>query len=226
MPKPPRMEVVPLVAGRPGEPDARHEIEILHLRFAERDQAGNAGDRIERLRPLARRYRGPLVAQAQVDREIRPDLPVVVEIRSEFGLVAVVDRIAGGPLRRTVRNLIAQETLQRGPFVVAARALREALRADVLAEIDAELQGVRALDPAHVVGALIRILDGLLGRDGIRSDVDPQFVDGHVRKLVQPRILLRADPKHLILPVEAQTELIGQRGREVVELRQSGHVVV
>ncbi len=65
-----------------------------------------------------------------------------------------------------------EELVQFGLFIVAASALREALRGDVFATVKAEFQAVLALDLADVVGHLIEVLDGELGCIGVGSDVD------------------------------------------------------
>ena len=65
-----------------------------------------------------------------------------------------------------------QELIEIGVLVVATRTLGEALRGDVLAAVEAELQGVLTFDVADVVRRLIEVLDGELRGVAVRAEGD------------------------------------------------------
>ena len=82
-----------------------------------------------------------------------------------------------------------------------------------------------ALDPGDVVGDLVQVLDGGLRCVAIGADLRVQIENIEVGERIQAGELLVADSNDLGVAIEAQANLIGERGREVVELRQGSEVV-
>ena len=127
-----------------------------------------------------------LVAQAEVQREVWSQLPLVVGVSVNCLLVAVVSGVAHGTLGQVIRHRVIQVALQRGPLVIPARALGEALRADVLTIFSAELETVTPLHPAQVVDGLVGVLNRELRRARVRTNLyTVEFVDIDVGEDIQ-----------------------------------------
>jgi hypothetical protein len=147
----------------------------LRLRFAEGDQARDVGNRVLGLQPFAVGHRLVFVAQAQVQGEVRPDLPAIVGEKARQNSVAVILRAAHGALRQVIRIVIEQVVREIGPFVVAALPLREGLRRDLLPAVEAEFE---------VCAPLVQLRLSAIGigsecRSAARSDRDRTYYSRH-----------------------------------------------
>ncbi len=69
-----------------------------------------------------------------------------------------------------------KELIQIVPLIVAASTLREVLRGDVLAAVEAEFEGVLAFYPADVVRELVKVLDGGLRSITVGTDIEAVLV--------------------------------------------------
>src|SRR5690242_10392298 len=80
-----------------------------------------------------------------------------------------------------------------------------------------------ALGPADVIDALIEILNGELGRLGVRSDlqaVATQIQQDEIGEGIQPWIFETAVGQGVVITVEAHPELIDERRSEGVVLAE------
>ena len=97
--------------------------------------------------------------------------PSVIRVPVNGILVSVVGSRTGAALSKIVRCKVFEINLRGIVLVVAARALREALRRNIPAVLGSKLQVVFAFDPADVVDKLVEVLDGKLWGIPIRADI-------------------------------------------------------
>ena len=195
------------------------------MRFAEGEHSGNVGDRVHLLQPLRNRHAGELVTHAEVDGQIRLHPPAIVGEEIRIHLVAVIGGIAKAALRKVVRGLIQKEQIGGVVVVLSAGTLGELLRADVLASVEAELEGMLALHPTDVVGELIKVLNRELRRVAVRTDVQIEVVENNVGELIQPRILEVTRRQRVVKPIVSEAHFVGEVRREVMIFGQRAHVV-
>ena len=118
---------------------------------------------------------GTLVAQSQVQRQCLADLPGVLEEIVLVPPLVVDQRLAAWKSRIEVRRLrdVVDKVLEgRVAQQTARRRDEEALHVD-LADIDAELHRVVAVDPGHRILELVGIVEPELGRIDGESDGGP-----------------------------------------------------
>src|SRR5262249_23631678 len=140
-------------------------------------------------------------------------------------LVAVIAGLAEIPLAEIARNLVQQILFQIVVNVVAALALNEVLRGNHVTAVEAELQGVLALGPVQVFDHLVRILNAVLRRVRIRSQVQPEIViECDVRESVQTGELLIPYRVELAETVEGDAEFVSHRRTESVVVRNRGQI--
>ena len=110
-----------------------------------------------------------------------------------------------------VRGEIVEELVGIGVLVIASRTLGEALRRDVFAAVETDLDVVLAVDIADVVRRLVEVLDGELRRVAVRTDRDiALIVKLEGGELIQARVGEVARCESVCVPVEPDAELVGQ----------------
>ena len=126
--------------------------------------------------------------------------------------VAVEHGVAQAALRQGIRHQVEQVVGHRGVLVIAANTLREVGGRDIVAELIAALDGVRAVRPGHVVGALVHVADAALRVVGVGAHLQVEIVEDQVREGIQARERLVADRFGLVIAVESQTQFVHQAG--------------
>ena len=214
-------------SGRISEADAGREVGGLRLGRFKGDHAGHVGDLVEGLQPLAFRHRRIFITQPQVDGQVGADAPVVVGIKVEGDLIAVVRTDGQTALRQVVGAEVVQILVEVGIIVIAAHALGELLGSDEVSAVETELEIMAALDPAQVVDQLVSIEDGGLRAIGIGANLNSQIVvDGDVGEGIQTWIGRGGNRNFVVVAVVAEPEFIGQAGSEGVILGQGEQVLV
>ncbi len=194
----------------------------------EADEAGHGGCDVQLLCALANWDGSELITEAEVERDGRSCAPSVVGVSVKCRLVAVVSLLTSRTLSKPilVGSEIMEVLIELSPFIVAARALREALRGNVLTTVEADLEGVLAFYPADVIRSLIHVLDGELGGIAVRTDADEALiVELKVGELIKAGEGEVARAQNVAVTVVSDAELVGQVRSEGVVLRESDEMV-
>jgi hypothetical protein len=113
------------------------------------------------------------------------------------------------------------------PVIVAAHALREGLRRNILAAVKPDLEAVRLVRVNDVVRDLVQVLDRRLRSIGVRAIVELVLVvDGNVREHSQTGVGIRPGWVRSLVAVVPETSFVGQVRRKGVVFAQRDQVVL
>ncbi len=121
-------------------------------------------------------------------------------------LIAVIRVVAGGALGEVIRLQVKQVIRDLRVFIVAVRSLCEGLWRDQLTAIEPEFEVVTPFCPADIIGDLIGVLNRELGRAGVDTELNAQFIELDRRELVESRKFEVPAGNLLVIAVVAQTK--------------------
>src|SRR5207302_1540108 len=157
------------------------------------EDARESGKGVERLESGISRIAQPLVTEAQIQRETRGHLPVI--LNKPVNPVLIAGKGAGSRTPQgaieTVRNSVVNQSLQAGVVPLSTGAWQEVSRSDPVPPLCAKLERVRSPNYRDVVEELIIVLRIALRGIALRADVQSQVVHDHVgevQKLLGNRI--------------------------------------
>ena len=154
-------------ARRIRNPYARCPTLVIGGRGLESDQAGDAGQRVQRMVCLAQRHRGALIADAEIDGQVPRHAPVVIRVVIVGPLIAIVIDLAQVALGKVARDFVQQKLPKHVVIVIATLALNEVLGRNRVADVKSKLERVLPFSPVEVLHQLIGVLNGPLRRVGV-----------------------------------------------------------
>lgn len=164
------------VARVPVEAESRLEVVVVAARnrpnAEARIVAGGGEDGPVEINQIADGLARILVAQAERQAEVRPNLPLVLHEEEEVVPVEVKDARRAREVFVDVeaRGLILDEKVERGVFEQAPRGRLEELMQLVAPDVAAELDGVVAGRVGHGVLQLVRVTDRVLRQIDAETD--------------------------------------------------------
>src|SRR5207302_10590958 len=124
------------------------------------EDARESGKGVERLESGISRIAQPLVTEAQIQRETRGHLPVI--LNKPVNPVLIAGKGAGSRTPQgaieTVRNSVVNQRLQAGVVPLSTGAWQEVSRSDPVPPLCAEFEHVRSPNDRDVVEELIIVL--------------------------------------------------------------------
>src|SRR5262249_54026139 len=229
---------------RPGEADSRRKVVLVRLWCPEmypvreypREFLPNLDQRwvicihisnlVEVLSLGIACVRCVLVADAEVDCEVRPPLEVILS-KAVIGLLISRKEARAHALDSKVRFDVPHKLIKVSELVFAAPSGKEIARRDCVAVVKSELGLVPTLAPTHCVITLVDVGVSALRRVTIRTNLKPQVVDVDIWEIARREV---REPSRHYERVDVSTipkpELINQRRREVVYFGQGDHPIV
>ena len=167
------------------------------------------------------------MAQSQRQRQVTPQLPLVLREPVEVPLVAPIGPAADVALGLNVRLEVTAGTAPGWSSCSRPRARwTKSVGRDVAPGVDAELEVVAPLHVRHVVDELVGVLHAGLRRAVKGSELQIQILlDRDVRKHVQARILEVACRNGVRVAAVGEPQFVEQPWREGVKLGQVEHAL-